>query len=107
MAIDYGRELTNNSKASWAFSIPRSRSCINATAVCLKLCYGNGVRYQSDGQKAKRQRNLRTIELLLDNGGPSLWRKPTGLNRSSSTFRLVGCLDHRQTDTYAMDPSCS
>lgn len=72
MTIDYGLELTNNSKASWAFSIPRSRSCINATTVCWKLCYGKGVRYQTAAQKDKRQRNLRTVELLLDKGGPDL-----------------------------------
>jgi hypothetical protein len=72
MAIDYGLELTNNSKASWAFSVPRSSTCINATSVCWKLCYGKGIRYQSEAQKAKRQRNFRTIELLLDKGGPEL-----------------------------------
>ena len=72
MAIDYGLELTNNSKASWAFSIPRSLTCINATSVCWKLCYGRGIRYQAPAQKAKRQRNLRTIELLLAKGGADL-----------------------------------
>lgn len=72
MAIDYGLELTNNSKASWAFSIPRSLTCIMATSVCWKLCYGKGIRYQSESHKAKRQRNFRTIELLLAKGGPEL-----------------------------------
>lgn len=69
---DYGLELTNNSKVGWAFSLPRASTCINATATCKKLCYGNGIRYQSDAQKAKRARNYRTCELLLDEGGPEL-----------------------------------
>lgn len=69
---EYGLELTNNSKASWAFSLPRSATCIGATDLCRKVCYGNGVRYQTAGQRAKRQRNLRTVELLLSRGGPEL-----------------------------------
>lgn len=69
---EYGLELTNNSKASWAFSLPRSATCIGATDLCRKVCYGNGVRYQTAGQRAKRQRNLRTVELLLSKGGPEL-----------------------------------
>jgi hypothetical protein len=72
MTSDYGLELTNNSKASWAFSLPRSETCVMATSVCKKLCYGNGIRYQSVAHRAKRQRNLRTVELLLDKGGPEL-----------------------------------
>src|SRR5260221_1864267 len=72
MAIEYGLELTNNSKTSWAFSLPRSETCVMATSVCKRLCYGNGIRYQSKAHKAKRQRNLRTIELLLSKGGPEL-----------------------------------
>jgi len=72
MDTDYGLELTNNSKASWAFSLPRSETCIMATSVCKKLCYGNGIRYQSQAQKNKRQRNLRTVKLLLQMGGPTL-----------------------------------
>ena len=72
MESDYGLELTNNSKTSWAFSIPRSLTCIMATDVCLRLCYGKGIRYQSKVQKAKRQRNFRTIELLLAKGGAEL-----------------------------------
>ena len=72
MAIEYGLELTNNSKTSWAFSLPRNETCVMATTVCKKLCYGNGIRYQSKAHKAKRQRNLRTIELLLSKGGPEL-----------------------------------
>jgi len=43
-----------------------------ATNICRKVCYGNGIRYQSAGQKAKRERNFRTVELLLDRGGPEL-----------------------------------
>jgi len=42
------------------------------TSVCWKLCYGKGIRYQSEAQKAKRQRNFRTIELLLAKGGAEL-----------------------------------
>ncbi len=72
MALDYGLELTNNSKVGWAFSLPRTETCINATALCRKLCYGNSVRYQSLGQKAKRGRNFRTCEFLLAEGGPEL-----------------------------------
>jgi len=72
MEKKYGLELTNNSKASWAFSLPRSATCIGATDICKKVCYGNGVRYQSNGQRARRERNFRTIELLLAKGGPEL-----------------------------------
>jgi hypothetical protein len=70
--LDYGLELTNNSKVGWAFSLPRTETCINATALCKKLCYGNGIRYQSPGQKAKRARNFRTSQFLLAEGGPEL-----------------------------------
>lgn len=69
---DYGLELTNNSKVGFAFSLSRSGSCIGATQLCKKLCYGNGVRYQTSGQKAKRDRNFRTVEFLLREGGPEL-----------------------------------
>lgn len=72
MALDYGLELTNNSKVGWAFSLPRTETCTNATALCRKLCYGNSFRYQSAGQKAKRGRNFRTCEFLLAEGGPEL-----------------------------------
>ncbi len=72
MVGDYGLELTNNSKVSWAFSLPRSSTCVMATDVCKRLCYGKGIRYQSQAQKAKRQRNFRTAELLLEKGGPEL-----------------------------------
>ncbi len=70
--LDYGLELTNNSKVGWAFSLPRADTCINATALCKRLCYGNGIRYQSEGQKAKRGRNYRTVQFLLAEGGPEL-----------------------------------
>ena len=70
--LDYGLELTNNSKVGWAFSLPRTDTCINATALCKRLCYGNGIRYQSEGQKAKRARNFRTSQFLLAEGGPEL-----------------------------------
>ncbi len=70
--LDYGLELTNNSKVGWAFSLPRTETCINATALCKRLCYGNGIRYQSQGQKAKRARNLRTLQFLLAEGGAEL-----------------------------------
>lgn len=69
---DYGLELTQNSKVGPAFTLSRTRSCIQATDVCKRLCYGNGVRYQSDAQRHKRERNFRTIEFLLDKGGPEL-----------------------------------
>ena len=72
MEKKYGLELTNNSKASWAFSLPRSETCIGATEICKKVCYGNGVRYHTRGQKARRERNFRTVELLLAEGGPEL-----------------------------------
>jgi hypothetical protein len=74
MAInhDYGLELTNNSKVGWAFSLSRSNTCINSTSICKRLCYGNGVRYQSDAQRHKRLRNFRTCEYLLEKGGPEL-----------------------------------
>lgn len=72
MEKQYGLELTNNSKASWAFSLPRSATCIGATDICKKVCYGNSVRYKTSGQKARRERNLRTTELLLTKGGPEL-----------------------------------
>ncbi|HNB15023.1 MAG TPA: hypothetical protein PLC15_06560 [Candidatus Obscuribacter sp.] len=68
----YGLELTNNSKTSWAFSMPRDKTCVMATEICKKVCYGNGIRYQSKVQKAKRERNFRTVQLLLDRGGPEL-----------------------------------
>lgn len=72
MASDYGLTLTNNSKTSWAFSLPRNKTCVMATDICKKLCYGNGIRYQSEAQKAKREMNFRTVELLLNSGGPEL-----------------------------------
>ena len=72
MSHDYGLELTSNSKVGWAFSLERSKSCIGATELCRKLCYGNNVRYQTAGQKAKRARNFRTVQLLLERGGPKL-----------------------------------
>jgi hypothetical protein len=75
---DYGLELTNNSKVGWAFSLPRSRTCVNSTITCRKLCYGNGIRYQSDTQKNKRERNFRTCEFLLAAGGPELLAENLG-----------------------------
>ena len=69
---EYGLDLTVNSKVGMAFSLTRNKSCINATAVCKKLCYGKGIRYQSEGQRAKRERNFRTVEYLLALGGPEL-----------------------------------
>jgi hypothetical protein len=35
--LDYGLELTNNSKVGWAFSLPRTETCINATALCKRF----------------------------------------------------------------------
>ena len=68
----YGLELTENSKVGWAFSLSRRHSCINATEICKSLCYGNGFRYHSEAQIEKRLRNFRTLEFLLDKGGPEL-----------------------------------
>ena len=68
----WGLALTENSKAGWAFGLPRSKTCIHATKICWRLCYGNSVRYQSPPQKNKRLRNYNTIEFLLDRGGPEL-----------------------------------
>ncbi len=76
---DYGLELTNNSKVGWAFSLPRSKTCINATTLCKRLCYGNGIRYQSKGQKDKRERNFRTVQFLLEEGGSLLLAENLGL----------------------------
>ncbi|MBP9811291.1 hypothetical protein KBF38_23495 [bacterium] len=70
--LGYGLALTNNSKVGWAFSLPRTETCINATKICRAVCYGNGIRYQSKGQREKRARNLRTVEFLLAEGGPEL-----------------------------------
>ncbi|MBK7841702.1 MAG: hypothetical protein IPJ49_29260 [Candidatus Obscuribacter sp.] len=68
----FGLDLTMNSKVGFAFSLPRNKTCIDATEVCKKLCYGRGIRYQSVAQKEKRERNFRTIEYLLEMGGPEL-----------------------------------
>lgn len=70
--IEYGLELTRNSKVGPAFSLSRSSSCINKTAVCERVCYGNGIRYRSSGQVDKRTRNFRTAEFLLQHGGSDL-----------------------------------
>lgn len=71
-ANDFGLEITNNSKAGPAFSLPRSKTCIYKTDTCWRVCYGKGIRYQAPTQKAKRERNFRTCEFLLDAGGPQL-----------------------------------
>ncbi len=70
--IEYGLDVTNNSKAGPSFSLPRSKSCVEKTGVCSTVCYGNGIRYQSLASKAKRERHFRTVEYLLENGGSSL-----------------------------------
>ncbi|MBX9724591.1 MAG: hypothetical protein K2X81_24515, partial [Candidatus Obscuribacterales bacterium] len=69
---DFGLELTQNSKVGWAFSLSRKESCINATEVCLRCCYGNGVTYASAAQRHKRTRNFKTCIFLLEKGGPDL-----------------------------------
>ncbi len=69
---DFGLELTQNSKVGWAFSLPRNKSCIQATETCKRLCYGNGIRYQTVAHQLKRERNYRTVRFLLDKGGPEL-----------------------------------
>lgn len=77
--LDLGLELTENSKTGWAFSVSRKGSCIGATALCRRLCYGNGVRYQSRGQTEKRLRNFRTIQYLLDTSGVAALAQALGL----------------------------
>jgi len=69
---EFGLEITHNSKVGCAFSLPRSKTCIGKTQACEKVCYGNGIRYQSHRQRGKRERNFRTVEFLLLNGGPRL-----------------------------------
>lgn len=71
-SLDLGLELTCNSKVGWAFSMPIEKTCIGRTGVCSRLCYGRGIRYRSSGQTEKRERNFRTVELLLKLGGPEL-----------------------------------
>lgn len=94
-AHDFGLELTQNSKVGWAFSLSRRESCIDATPACKKLCYGNGVRYQSDAQKHKRLRNYRTCQFLLRKGGPELLAR-----------NLVALVDHaRPVDWLAAEIS--
>ena len=68
----YGLQLTSNSKVGWAFSLSRKKSCIGSTEACRKWCYGNGIRYGTDAQRAKRERNYRTAVLLLEKGGPRI-----------------------------------
>lgn len=68
----YGLAITQNSKTGPAFSLPRAQTCIGKTEACAKVCYGNGIRYQSKGQKEKRARNLRTVRYLLKHGGAKL-----------------------------------
>lgn len=70
--IEYGLELTMNSKVGPAFSLSRSSSCINKTKLCERVCYGNGIRYRSIGQMNKRMRNYRTAEFLIQHGGSEL-----------------------------------
>jgi hypothetical protein len=56
-----------------------TETCINATDLCRRLCYGNGMRYQMPGQKARRGRNFRTCEFLLAEGGPELLAENLGM----------------------------
>lgn len=70
--IEYGLELTMNSKVGPAFSLSRSSSCVNKTKTCERVCYGNGIRYRSVGQTNKRMRNFKTAEFLLQHGGSEL-----------------------------------
>lgn len=67
-----GLSLTRNSKVGAAFSMSRTKTCVNKTMVCHDACYGNGIRYQSSTQKEKRNRNFETAELLLQKGGATL-----------------------------------
>jgi hypothetical protein len=68
----YGLQITNNSKTGPAFSLSRQNTCINRTSTCTSVCYGRGIRYQSEAQKAKRLQNFETVELLLQLGGSEL-----------------------------------
>lgn len=70
--LRYGLQLTNNSKTGPAFSLPRSATCIHKTPTCWRVCYGRGVRYQTETHKQKREQNYRTVQFLLENGGPEL-----------------------------------
>jgi hypothetical protein len=70
--IEYGLELTMNSKVGPAFSLSRSSSCVNKTKICERVCYGNGIRYRSAAQTNKRMRNFKTAEFLIQNGGTEL-----------------------------------
>ncbi|MBX9569244.1 MAG: hypothetical protein K2X77_10135 [Candidatus Obscuribacterales bacterium] len=65
----YGLSLTENSKTGPAFSLARAFTCINKTPTCEAACYGNGFRYQSSGQRSKRNQNYQTVEFLLSAGG--------------------------------------
>lgn len=67
-----GLSLTRNSKVGAAFSISRTKTCVNKTTVCSNACYGNSIRYRSSAQKEKRERNYETAELLLKKGGAFL-----------------------------------
>lgn len=69
VTMKFGLALTRNSKVGAAFSLSRSLSCVNKTAVCEKVCYCSGIRYRSSTQKEKRRRNFDTVQLLLQNAG--------------------------------------
>lgn len=71
-SIELGLELTNNSKTGPSFSLSRRDTCINKTDECSRACYGNGIRYQSDGAITKRRKNFDTVEYLLNTGGHEL-----------------------------------
>lgn len=99
--LDYGLELTNNSKTSWAFSMPRNKTCVSATEICKRVCYGNGVRYQTHGSRAKRERNLRTVELLLCRGGPEILSMNLieMIDKARPVDWLTASVTERQTQT--------
>lgn len=102
MDTPFGLQLTENSKAGWAFSMPRRFTCINATSVCRRLCYGNGIRYRHPTQIQKRLQNYRTAELLLQRGGPELLA--LDLIRILDQARPADWLTAQVTGTATMTP---
>lgn len=68
----YALEATDNSKAGPSFPLPPELTCDTATDTCWKACYKKGVRYNTAGSIAKRDRNFKTVEKLLALGGPQL-----------------------------------
>lgn len=68
----YGLEATDNSKAGPSFPLPPEQTCDTSTSICAAVCYKRGITYNTAGSKAKRERNLQTVEKLLSLGGSEL-----------------------------------